>query len=369
VASRPYPDRRRGVWRCKYKPDPAGPWVSVILGRDERLKGARPPKSPPDPVRWAAQELAEVERRARLGLGAPPPQVRDLATHLHAYLAAYPASHDEGSVRQLARHVARFLAFCESRKVASLQAVTRAVCREYLLSRVASVSHNSLRTEVRYLSPIWSQALTDGLVAANPWSRIAVPGKPTEHAATCWSDAEVAAIATAAGTCKAHWRDLVLVLANTGLRISTCLAMEWRWVDGGTLRIPAEAGEDDIKTSYSLILSDAALEVLARRRAAVPSGRWVWPNPLRPGQPIRYEAARSAIQRAIRLAGVKHGTPHDLRHTYARALAAAGVPLNRVQAQLGHASLATTQRYLDVSDSTDAPQVQAFGLGVSGDDG
>jgi integrase/recombinase XerD len=38
--------------------------------------------------------------------------------------------------------------------------------------------------------------------------------------------------------------------------------------------------------------------------------------------------------------------PHGLRHTHAAELAAEAVPLNLVQAQLGHSSLATTDRYL-----------------------
>jgi len=38
--------------------------------------------------------------------------------------------------------------------------------------------------------------------------------------------------------------------------------------------------------------------------------------------------------------------PHALRHTRAAELAEAGVPINVIQAALGHSSLATTDRYL-----------------------
>ena len=37
---------------------------------------------------------------------------------------------------------------------------------------------------------------------------------------------------------------------------------------------------------------------------------------------------------------------HGLRHTHAAELAEEGHPINLVQAQLGHSSLATTDRYL-----------------------
>ena len=37
---------------------------------------------------------------------------------------------------------------------------------------------------------------------------------------------------------------------------------------------------------------------------------------------------------------------HGLRHTHAAELASEHLPMNAIQAQLGHSSLATTNRYL-----------------------
>ncbi len=52
---------------------------------------------------------------------------------------------------------------------------------------------------------------------------------------------------------------------------------------------------------------------------------------------------RALLPRLARKAGVH---AHGLRHSHAAELAAEGFPVNLVQAQLGHASLATTDRYL-----------------------
>jgi integrase len=53
------------------------------------------------------------------------------------------------------------------------------------------------------------------------------------------------------------------------------------------------------------------------------------------------------FKRLARKAGIdKRVHPHGLRHTMAAQLAAEGVPMNVIQAQLGHSSLATTSRYL-----------------------
>jgi integrase/recombinase XerD len=49
-------------------------------------------------------------------------------------------------------------------------------------------------------------------------------------------------------------------------------------------------------------------------------------------------AAKAGIEKRVH--------PHGLRHTHAAELAAEGMLLNLVQVQLGHASLAITDRYL-----------------------
>jgi integrase/recombinase XerD len=53
------------------------------------------------------------------------------------------------------------------------------------------------------------------------------------------------------------------------------------------------------------------------------------------------------MPRLARRAGIeKRVHPHGLRHTHAAELALEGQPMNLIQAQLGHSSLATTSRYL-----------------------
>jgi site-specific recombinase XerD len=42
---------------------------------------------------------------------------------------------------------------------------------------------------------------------------------------------------------------------------------------------------------------------------------------------------------------------HDLRHTFATTLAAAGVPLRTIQEYLGHADVKTTQIYMHYAPS------------------
>jgi site-specific recombinase XerD len=65
------------------------------------------------------------------------------------------------------------------------------------------------------------------------------------------------------------------------------------------------------------------------------------------GKPMKSAYVRKLLPRLARKAGIeKRVHAHGLRHTHAFELASEGTPLHVIQAQLGHASVATTDRYI-----------------------
>lgn len=67
------------------------------------------------------------------------------------------------------------------------------------------------------------------------------------------------------------------------------------------------------------------------------------------GKPITSHGISYLLKNLAKKTGIKHISPHVLRHTAATNLLKKGVNLKIVQEFLGHSSLATTERYLRVT--------------------
>ena len=76
----------------------------------------------------------------------------------------------------------------------------------------------------------------------------------------------------------------------------------------------------------------------------------------RRGQPLSAYGLDEVLDGARRRAGLTRGTCHELRHTCLTRLREAGMALEAVQAQAGHASIETTRIYLHLADGWFADQ-------------
>jgi integrase len=76
----------------------------------------------------------------------------------------------------------------------------------------------------------------------------------------------------------------------------------------------------------------------------------------RRGQPLSSKGVDKILTAARRRAGLEHATCHELRHTCLTRLREAGMALEAVQAQAGHASIESTRIYLHLADDWLAAQ-------------
>lgn len=81
--------------------------------------------------------------------------------------------------------------------------------------------------------------------------------------------------------------------------------------------------------------------------------KYLWPSQMYPDLPLSTCTLRNYMQQAFRRCGYEDFCPHDLRHSYATDLKLLGVPTRQIQAGLGHATEAVTEKYLSDLDGFD----------------
>lgn len=74
----------------------------------------------------------------------------------------------------------------------------------------------------------------------------------------------------------------------------------------------------------------------------------LFPSQMNRGESLKPNTAILMLSKMFKAAGVRHASSHSLRRTHANALRRRGVDLKIIQEQLGHSSLATTERYFKV---------------------
>ncbi|EKM99421.1 MULTISPECIES: site-specific integrase [unclassified Acidocella] len=138
---------------------------------------------------------------------------------------------------------------------------------------------------------------------------------------------------------------VLALLAVTGARRGEALQAKWENVDleRCILTVPrSKSGR-----TRHIPLSPVAVAILQRqlaKRSIHPENPYVFPSARLPGKPV--EGVRGAWVRAKKAAGLPDDLRiHDLRHSFASALANAGTPLNEIGTVLGHSQLSTTTRY------------------------
>ena len=143
-------------------------------------------------------------------------------------------------------------------------------------------------------------------------------------------------------------RALLVVLYRAGLRCDESLALRPKDLDAtaGTVRVLHGKGDKSRVVGLDTGAWDVLQRWLDKRTALGINGHHKLFCSLK-GQPLADSYVRSMVKRMANRAGIeKRVSPHSLRHTHAFELAGEGTPLHVIQQQLGHSSLATTDRYI-----------------------
>lgn len=229
-------------------------------------------------------------------------------------------------------------------------------------------SGKTIQNKMGFLSGCFNAAVREGHLAANPAAGIRLPR--TVRREMCFLTRGEYGIVRASFT--ARWHPLLDFLIATGARFSEATALTpadvdrdnhtvrinkaWKRVPDGAERY--ELGQPKTKRSNRTV--DVPPDVLAALDYA---GKWLFTNSH--GTPIRIYSWRSNVWTPS-LAKAKKADPdkpdqavltkpvriHDLRHTAASWLLAAGVPLIVVSQHLGHEDTTVTSKIYGHLDRT-----------------
>jgi integrase/recombinase XerD len=142
-------------------------------------------------------------------------------------------------------------------------------------------------------------------------------------------------------------RMLLMTCYATGLRVSELVHLRPEDVHSQRMLIHVRQGKGG-KDRYTL-LSPRLLEELRDYWRAYRPHQWLFFGRDR-SKPLPVGTAQRIYYAAKRRAGIRRGHGiHTLRHSFATHLMEAGVDLPTLQRLLGHASLATTAKYLHVT--------------------
>ena len=144
------------------------------------------------------------------------------------------------------------------------------------------------------------------------------------------------------------WHDFFYTELTTGLRRGEICALQWRDFDAGagTLQVSRtlhqkagggfETGETKTRRGNRRILLPSSTTELLRERQKMSSSQWIFPNPLRPEQPVSPDAAYRRLKVLLKRAQLPNIPFHNLRHTFCTHALASGVDAKTLAGILGH---------------------------------
>jgi integrase/recombinase XerD len=262
------------------------------------------------------------------------------------------------SVLAYRRDLLRYAAWCSSRGLTKLSAVTELDLLDFLAhlrrgdaDRVPLAASSAGRSIVA-VRGFHRFALREGFASADP-GRAVRPPAPTRQLPKAISVDEVTRLLDATGVEQTpsalRDRALLEVLYGTGARISEAVGLDVDDLDenGSSVLLRGKGGKHRVVPVGSMALAAVAAYRVRGRPALLEAGRGsaaIFLNSR--GSRLSRQGAWAILKRAAEHAAITSNiSPHTLRHSFATHLLDGGADVRVVQELLGHASVTTTQLY------------------------
>jgi len=283
---------------------------------------------------------------------ANQPKLKEaVASFLHELADVRLAS--EHTVAAYRRDLCRFIEHCGAD--ACLPQITRIQVQDWLVAgHAAGLAASTLARRLSAVSSFFDAAVQAGLCNTNIAAGVRPPKQPKRLPRTLPPEQTAALMQPTERNSDVRDLALLAVMYGAGLRVSEVVGLNLDDVDVHQfeLRVFGKGRKERI-----VPLPEGAAQYVQswlNARMATNEEQAVFLN----NRNTRLSAR--SVQRMLKDRALQTGadisvTPHRLRHSFATHLLAGGVDLRAIQELLGHASLATTERYthLDIAKLTE----------------
>ena len=241
-----------------------------------------------------------------------------------------------------------------------MNAVTDAAAESYsndLGKRVSNLTHNNYIVTIAH---IWDVLATRNHSRFNPWKGIRMR-EDDSVAREPLTDGEIDTLLKTAGDDRhGELRTMLVVGANTGLRLGDCAMLKWENIDfdSGFIRVKT------IKTgaNVSIPLLGELREELESRKSSMSANGYVMPS-MANSYATSPKSATDAMTKVFKKSGIgetfkpsktARGRPrksfHSLRTTFVTRCAEADISLEIVKSIVGHSSVSMTNHYTSIRE-------------------
>ena len=213
-----------------------------------------------------------------------------------------------------------------------IQRMYRRLKTEGRIHEHPEMGHQLSDSMVRHIHSALHAALKDAVQAhvipRNPTEGATVP-KPNYRPKRILTRAELDAFLEVVEQDEV-WRDFFQTELMTGLRRGEICGLQWNDFDGeaGTLKVcrtlhSQRKGEYTVgetktgKGMRTIILPKTVADILRRRKTDTIS-QWIFPDPVKPEDPVNHGSAYLHMKTLLRRAGLPSIRFHDLRHPYVK---------------------------------------------------
>lgn len=358
-----YRDKRDGTWRYRK-------WIKTPAGRRIRITG-----TPPTDTKVAAEsaERAHIDRvmnperyAAQASKAASDeeevPTVEEFAPRFEAEYLPRSKPTERRSKKSIINGEGGLVQFFGPLR---LDEINQSHVNKYVVSM--KVSTKTINNKLTVLSTMLRYAHALGVIPA-PKVKCHIKSMSPDIVAVPAQD-----VARLLGASRSRWMSVAVLLATeAGLRVGEIRGLQWTDIKAGQLTVRRAIDQAENVTTpkhdkrRSVPLSPAlvaALDELPKH------GLWVLST--YDGSSFTYDETLAAINALYSRAEVdvprsETGVTmpwHSLRHTFGTELAARGVPIPVIKELMGHASIATTMRYVTVTGpQLDSAIALAFGV-------